>query len=298
MNDLSDEGFEVWLEAVERDESLPADLNAEDAADLALAGRLLALRASPGPSLIARVQSIVSAPVPETSLSRASGWRLRLVVGFGALLLVAIGLAFTPAGTWAQGILHRFGVTFLPGAMPQWTEELPQVIPTRPPIAFGSEREVLAAAEFPLHWPLEFPFDRSRVTFLGFLEYTQHGAWIESLYGNTDERYLEMQVYWRQRPGPWPVGDARFESVQVAGYEGLWGEGMPASFIAGARGSLIHKDLNGQETRVGRSEGTSLEPINVLLWEQDEILYILADPNQKFSRAELLQMAESAYQDR
>jgi hypothetical protein len=298
MNDLSDEGFEAWLEAVERDGALPADLSAEDAADLALASRLLAFRASPGPGLTARVQCIVSAPVPETSLARASGWRLGLAVVFGVLLLVAISLAFTPAGTWAQGILHRFGVTFLPGAMPQWTEELPQVVPTRPPIAFSSEREVLAGAEFPLHWPIEFPFDRSQVTFLGFLEYTQHGAWIESLYGNTEQRYLEVQVYWRQRPGPWPVGDARFEAVRVAGYEGLWGEGVPASFIAGARGSLIHKDLNGQETRVGRSESTSLEPINVLLWEQDEILYILVDPNRRFSRTELLRTAESAYQDR
>jgi hypothetical protein len=300
MNDLSDERFEAWLEAVERDEGLPADLNAEDAADLSLAGRLLALRASPGPSLIARVQCIVAAPVPETSVVRArsSGWRLRLAIGFGVALLVAVSLAFTPAGTWAQGVLHRFGVIFLPGAMPQWTEELPRVVPTRPPIAFSNEEEVVGAAEFPLHWPIEFPFDRGQVTFLGFLEYTQHGAWIESLYGNTEERYLEVQVYWRERPGPWPVGDARFESVRVAGYEGLWGEGVPASFIAGARGSLIRRDLDGKETRVGSSESASLEPINVLLWEQDEILYILADPNRKFGRAELLRTAESAYQSR
>ena len=295
MNDLPDEEFQAWLDAVERDEGLPANLSAEDAADLSLAGRLLALRASPGPSLIARVQYIVAAPRPETSLARSSGWRLRLAVGFGVVVLVAISLAFTPAGTWAQGVLHRFGVIFLPGAMPQWTEELPKAVPTRSPIAFSSEEEVLAAAEFALHWPTEFPFDRGQVTFLGFLEYTQRGAWIESLYGNAEQRYLEVQVYWRERPGPWPVGDARFESVRVAGYEGLWGEGVPASFIAGARGSLIRKDLDGKETRVGSSGGISLEPINVLLWEQDEILYILADPNQKFSRAALLRTAESAY---
>jgi hypothetical protein len=298
MNDLSDEQFQAWLDAVERDEGLPADLSAEDAADLSLASRLLALRASPGPSLIARVQYIVAASVPESSPAGSSGWRLRLAVGFGVALLLAISLAFTPAGTWAQGVLHRFGVAFLPGAMPQWTEESPQVVPTRSPIAFSSEEEVLAAAEFPLHWPNEFPFDRGQVTFLGFLEYTQQGVWIESLYGNAEERYLEVQVYWRERPGPWPVGDARFESVRVAGYEGLWGEGVPASFIAGARGSLIRKDVDGKEVRVGSSAGTSLEPINVLLWEQDEILYILADPSRKFSRAELLRTAASAYQDR
>lgn len=298
MNDLSDEEFQTWLDALARGEGLPADLSPEDAADLGLAGRLLAWRASPGPSLITRVQHIVAAPVPETSPTGLSGWRLRLAVGFGVALLVAISLAFTPAGTWAQSVLHRFGVIFLPGAMPQWTEEVPKVVPTRPPIAFSSEREALAAAEFPLHWPTEFPFDRGQATFLGFLEYTRQGAWIESLYGSAEQRYLEVQVYWRERPGPWPVGDARFESVRVAGYEGLWGEGVPASFIAGARGSLIRKDLDGKETRVGSSGGTSLEPINLLLWEQDEILYILADPNRKFSRAELLRTAESAYQDR
>jgi hypothetical protein len=129
------------------------------------------------------------------------------------------------------------------------------------------------------------------------MTYTEDGTWVESLYGDAERRYLEVQVFWRQRPGPWPVGDARFEPITVIGYEGLWGEGVPASFIAGARSSLILKNLDGTVTQVGSSEDSSLEPINILLWEEGEILYILVDPNQQFSRAELLRTAASAYKD-
>jgi hypothetical protein len=71
---------------------------------------------------------------------------------------------------------------------------------------------------------------------------------------------------------------------------------VPASFIAGARSSLILKELDGTVTRVGSSENTSLEPINILLWEEDEVLYILIDPNQRYSQADLLRTAESAYE--
>jgi hypothetical protein len=215
-----------------------------------------------------------------------------------AVLVLVFTLVFTPAGTWAQGLLQRFGVTFLPGAMPQWSQGLPEVIPTRSPVVFDNEAEIQGAVEFPVHWPQDFPFDRNQVTFLGYIAYTEDGAWIESLYGDAERRYLELQVFWRRRPGPWPVGDARFEEVSVAGRDGLWGEGVPASFIAGARSTLIHKGLDGTVTRVGSSESSSLEPINVLLWEDGEVLYVLVDPDRRYSRADLLRVAESAYADR
>ena len=68
--------------------------------------------------------------------------------------------------------------------------------------------------------------------------------------------------------------------------------------IAGARSSLILKGLDGTVKRVGSSDRSSLNPINVLLWEEGEILYVLIDPNQQFGRADLLRTAESAYEDR
>jgi hypothetical protein len=296
MSELSDLEFDAWLDALERGEKLPGTLPSDDAADLALARRLVSLRTAAGPRLAARVGQITATAV--TTPARIGMPRRRRALA-GAAIVASLALAFsvalTPAGTWAQGMLQRFGVTFLPGATPQWSTGLPEITPTRSPVAFSSEREVQAAAEFPLRWPTKLPFGREGVTFLGFLAYTRDGAWIESLYGDEEYRYLEVQVFWRRRPGPWPVGDARLESISVAGRDGLWGQGMPASFIAGARSALIHEELDGTVTRVGSAEDASLEPINVLLWEDGEVLYILVDPNQQFSLTDLARTAESAY---
>ncbi len=294
MSSLSDQEFQIWLSAVERGEAPPPDLTAGDAADLDLAGRLWALQAAPTPQLAATIQRIAASP----SLSHRvgmTGWRWASL-GIVAVLALAIALGFAPARSWAQEMFQRFGVTFLPGAMPNWGERLPEIVPTKSPAAFNSEAGVRVAADFPLRWPTDFPFDRNQATFLGYVMYSREGTWIESMYGDADHRYLEMQVFWRQRPGPWPVGDARFKPIVVAGYDGLWGENVPASFIAGARGSLILKDQDGKMSRVSRPENASLEPINVLLWEEGEALYVLIDPNRQYNRADLLHVAESAYQ--
>jgi hypothetical protein len=297
MSELSDLEFDAWLNAVERGEKVPDTLPSEDAGDLILARRLLALRMAPDPRLAAKIGGITAAPTPTRPqyVSAPRRWRALAGAAIIASLALVLSLAFTPAGTWAQGMLHRFGVTFLPGATPQWSAGLPEITPTRSPVAFSSEQEVKAAAEFPLRWPTDFPFDQAQVTFLGFIAYTQDGAWIESLYGDEEFPYLEVQVFWKRRPGPWPVGDARLESISVAGRDGLWGQDVPASFIAGARSALIREELDGTVTRVGSSEDASLDPINVLLWEDGEVLYILVDPNQQFSQADLLRTAESAY---
>jgi hypothetical protein len=46
---------------------------------------------------------------------------------------------------------------------------------------------------------------------------------------------------------------------------------------------------------VGSAAASSLGPINMLLWEEGEVLYVLVDPNQQFSQADMLRTAESAY---
>jgi hypothetical protein len=300
MSELSDLEFDAWLNAMERGEELPDTLPSEDLADLILARRLLAYRMAPDPRLVTKIEGITAAPIPTRTQPIGGPRRWRALGGAAIIVSLALvlSLTFTPAGTWAQGMLQRFGVTFLPGASPQWSAGLPEITPTRSPVAFSSEGEVMAAAEFPLRWPIDLPFDQTQVTFLGFIAYTQDGAWIESLYGDEEFPYLEVQVFWKRRPGPWPVGDARLESVSVAGRDGLWGQDVPASFIAGARSALIREELDGTVTRVGSSEDASLDPINVLLWEDGEVLYILVDPNQQFSQADLLRTAESAYRNR
>ncbi len=302
MSSISDQEFQTWLSAVERGEAPPPDLPADDAADLDLAGRLWTLQAAPTARLAARVQRIAAGPSispripPRVGLTGWRGWRWASL-GIIAVLALMITLGFAPARTWAQEMFQRFGVTFLPGLMPNWEASLPEIVPTRSPAAFDSEAGVRAAADFPLHWPTDFPFDRDQATLLGYVVYSREGTWIESMYGDADHRYLEMQVFWRQRPGPWPVGDARFKPVDIAGHDGLWGEGVPASFIAGARSSLVLKDQNGKMSRVSSPENASLEPINVLLWEEGEALYVLIDPNRQYNRADLLRIAASAYQN-
>ena len=293
MSGLSDQEFQTWLSAVERGEAAPPDLPAGDAADLDLAGRLWTLQAAPTSRLAARIQRIAAGPSLSLRVGM-TGWRWA-GLGIVAVLALTVTLTFAPARTWAQEMFQRFGVTFLPGLMPDWEVGLPEIVPTRSPVAFDNEAGVRAAAEFPLHWPTDFPFDRDQATFLGYILYSREGTWIESMYGDADQRYLEMQVFWRQRPGPWPVGDARFKPINVAGYDGLWGEKVPASFIAGARGSLILKDAGGKVSQVSRPENASLEPINILLWEEGETLYVLIDPNRQYNRADLLRVAESAY---
>ena len=296
MSGLSDQEFHSWLSALEQGEELPASLPLDDVADLALARRLLAMRAESTPRLRARVRQTTSAAAASRRPGGLRGVRWA-IAGMMATLVLASALALTPVGSWAQGVLQRFGVIFVLGVIPQWSAGLPEIIPTSSPVVFRSEREVKEAAKFPLRWPSDFPFDRDSVAFLGYMVDTQNGAWIESLYGDADHRLLEIQVFWRQRPGPWPVGDARFKPIRVSGYDGLWGEGVPPSFIAGARSSLTVKAVDGTETRIGGSQVPSLAPINVLLWEEGETLYMLVDPNQRFSQTELLRMAVSSYQN-
>jgi hypothetical protein len=295
VSSLSDQEFQTWLVAVERGETPPPDLPAGDAADLKLAGRLWTLQADSTSRLEARIRRIAAGPSRSPRVGM-TGWRWASL-GIVAVLALTVTLGFAPARTWAQEMFQRFGVTFLPGLMPNWEAGLPEVVPTRSPAAFDSEAGVRAAADFPLRWPTDFPFDRGQATFLGYVIYSREGTWIESMYGDAGHRYLEMQVFWQQRPGPWPVGDARFKPVDVAGYDGLWGENVPASFIAGARSSLILKDQSGKVSQqVSSPENASLEPINVLLWEEGETLYVLIDPNRQYDRADLLRVAESAYQ--
>ena len=165
MSGLSDQEFHTWLNTVERSETLPADLPVDDAADLALARRLWTLQAAPTARLAATVQQISAAPSPSLQI-RTAGWRWASL-GIVAALVLTVTLAFTPARAWAQGMFQRFGVTFLPGLMPSWGAMPPEIVPTRSPVAFNSEAGVRAAAEFPLHWPPDFPFDRDQATFLG-----------------------------------------------------------------------------------------------------------------------------------
>ena len=214
--------------------------------------------------------------------------------GVAVALVVVLALAFTPVGVWAQQVVLRyFGITFLSGVMPRWEESQAASATIT---YFSSEAEAQKTAGFPLRWPMTFPFDRERAAFSGGVIRRDGGVWINSLYADTQHRYLEVQVFWKQRPGPWPVGDARFKTISVAGHEALWGEGVPRSVLVGTVTSFKHASPGGAESETGdETRIPTMETINVLLWEDGETLYVLVDPEQQFSLEDLLLIAESAY---
>ncbi len=292
MNPLSDREFQTWLDALERGEALPSTLPPEDAADLAMANHLFSLRSAPGPQLVTRVREIMASP-PVHRWQPGRVWQ-RAAAGILAALVLALTMSLTPTGTWAQEVFQSFGMTFLPGIMPQWREELepPQAV-----TPFSDEAEALAVAGFPLRWPTAFPFDRTEVAFSGFVVWDEDGAWLNSLYADSEHRYLEVQVFWQRRPAPWPVGDARFQPVMVAGHEGLWAEGMPRSFIAGELSRITRRASDGTVILdVGGDKQLSASEVNVLMWEDGNVLYVLVDPERQFTPDDLLAIAQSAYQ--
>jgi len=102
MTHLSDREFQARLEALEHGEPLPDDLPPEDAAGLALAGRLLALRAQPSPRLAARVAGMPAVASPAQKVSRFScfnlvtRWKRRIPMSTPRMALwkrVALGVA-------------------------------------------------------------------------------------------------------------------------------------------------------------------------------------------------------------
>lgn len=81
MNHLSDQEFLAYLERMERGEALPAGLPADDAADLELAGRLLAQQMRPSRRLVLAVQQSMMTPSsasPPSLAARLKAWKRRL----------------------------------------------------------------------------------------------------------------------------------------------------------------------------------------------------------------------------
>lgn len=292
MRTLSDQEFQAWLDALERGDELPPTLPAEDAADLALAVRLFALRSRPDPGLAHRIrQNMGAVTFPHRRPSPVWRWA---ALGGVTILAVTLALSLTPAGVWAQEVFRRLGIAFLPGVPPQWREvDRGQEI-TR---YFFDETQARAAAGFPLRWPTDLPFDRSEVALSGFVVQDGSGAWLSALYADDERRYLEVQVFWRRRPGSWPAGKAAFQPVTVAGHEGLWAERLPRAVVVGEIFTLSRVGPEGSGILQPGGEAVSdIEEVNALLWQEGEALYVLIDPERRFTLEDLLAVALSAYE--
>lgn len=95
MNDLTDREFAEWLDAIERNEDIPASLPAEDAADLRLAQRLLDHRVVSPPVRLksARYQR------PISNGRRLWQWQLATLALLGILLL-GVAVVTSRAEVW------------------------------------------------------------------------------------------------------------------------------------------------------------------------------------------------------
>lgn len=133
MTRLVDREFHSQLEALERGEALREDLPADDAADLALAGRLLSLRAQPSARLQAQVQEALAAQPARSGWAalasrvprfggRRPAWQ-RVALAVAALVLVlGTTMLLSPGvrATVLELISKIGGITFVQ------SEEYPQ----------------------------------------------------------------------------------------------------------------------------------------------------------------------------
>lgn len=251
-------------------------------------------------------------------LVEVRGWRWA-GVGIGITLMLALVLGFTPVGTWAQGVLSQIVVGT--GTIETGNQGFKVTFPLAGySIAFFSDEERLQEnAGFPLLWPTELPFDQRQVAFSSCLIPTENGVWIEGAYGNMERSYLKVHVFWHQQPNIELAENAQFiqlytSPVTVAGRQGLWSDRVPAHLIESVLRETFPEEMDiyrickitfesfGVHPRTEHRYRPDLPPdssenVNVLLWEENETLYVLVDPERQFSQADLLQTAESMYGD-
>jgi len=242
-------------------------------------------------------------------------------VGIGIALVLTLILGFTPAGTWAQGVLQTIRSRVVIGTTETVNKGFRITFPLDgDSIDFFSDEERLQEnAGFPLLWPTELPFDQRHVAFSSCLIPTENGVWIEGSYGNMERSYLELHVFWRQRPSIEPTENAWLiqfytSPVTVAGHQGLWSDRVPAHLIERVLCETFPEEIDTYCICQKTFESFGVHPrtehcycqgplpensenVNVLLWEEKETLYVLVDPERQFSQADLLQTAESMYGD-
>lgn len=280
MSDLPEHEFNALLEAIERGEQPSNRLPPDDAADLALAGRLVANRVEPSPRLLAEVAGIVAAPSSSgggslsSALSRVTkrglamaprrvpawkrvAWSLLIVLlAFGITLVL-----FPSARAAVLSVFRKVGqVTFEElDHDPAWPEE----------VAFQNARTMrLSQAQ------QEVPFTFGRPTWapdgyrfkdyqVGVLEF--EGRHIVSLHW---QKSLERGVVLMATDSP--ADDE-------------------ADFLVPA-GSIRIRAINGRPAALVRGHWQESPLPTTLVWEHDGIVYSLSGT---ISEENMLRMAES-----
>lgn len=104
MKQVTDQDFDQWLTAVERDKELPATIAPDDAADLRLARSLFSLR-SPVPRTVLPV--VARSQVYAATQERRRIWRL---AGAAVLVVLMLAVAIGSSGDARAQILTSLGL--------------------------------------------------------------------------------------------------------------------------------------------------------------------------------------------
>lgn len=286
---LSDREFLACLEGLERGEALPADLPGEDAADLRLAGRLLAQQALPGPRLVSAVQKAMTAtssaaPMSLTARMKTKMRRLpmsapkvvfwkRLAWGAAALILAfaLVMLAFPSArAAVLETILKIGGIAFVEkeemetGGEETWSEQVMSLaeaqatlpftfqVPTWAPAGYALDDDAVAVAHpFP-----EVTFVRMKWENAG----TGSAIHLRIAYATVENWEIQK-----------PVGSDAVEKVVVNGQE--------AALVQG-----------GWDYETGQY---TTEGLQTLEWKVGQVYYALSGLQGRVTAEELIRMAES-----
>lgn len=286
---LSDREFLAYLERLERGEALPADLPDEDAADLRLAGRLLAQQVPPGPRLVSAVQKAMTAtssaaPMSLTARMKTKMRRLpmsapkvvlwkRLAWGVAGLILAfaLVMLAFPSArAAVLEAILKIGGITFVEtegietGGEETWSEQVMSLAEAQATLPF--------TFQVPTWAPEGYVLDDDNVAVAHpFPEVTSvRMKWENAATGSAIRLWIVYATVenWEMRS---QVGSDAVEKVNVSGQE--------AALVQG-----------GWDYETGQY---TTEGLQTLEWKVGQVYYALSGLQSRVTVDELVSMAES-----
>ncbi len=307
MTEMPDREFIAYLEELEQGRALPASLPPEDAADLDLAKRLLALQAEPSPQLLKQVQQAVSTSPRRPSLSsrlrtwtrriptskpRMPVWK-RVALSLATLVLVfsVAMVAFPSARAAVLEVIRRIGgiQVIETDQWPQTPEErrgswmtLVDTLPGDPPPEIIPEQKItLGEAEALL------PFTPTLPTWVpeGYVLQDTVRVWLPT------EGFTYTIAMWTwEKPGHPVIDMSILHSLEADyAYSVVVGQdSVEEVSIAGRPAALVRGGWDRDTKRYGTQYG-----ILRLQWERDGLVLTLSGTEDATSADDLVRMAES-----
>jgi hypothetical protein len=317
------------LEQQDRIEETPVSAEYEEL--LGIAERLASLDFSAGHPLHERLRRELMARYRERYVRRrlrVGSWprpRWRAALAGLAVVLLCVGLlaVYPPARVLAQETWQTVLRTVqLVRALPRLSGG---VLAAGLTTSIESPTEAVPLVDFPVRVPSYLPQDYEfkyglvshlPVQSVSFDYGIPYGRIVTLPSGRaiSGETYRGLRISQMKGnfPGPWPIGGATVEEVNVGGQPGLWLTGLPMvqaeiSVIAQKRVTVktTMKDNKVVEQEILSEEETPLEvleetppevldrtPATALMWEEDDLLLSVLDLDGRFPLEEMIRVAE------